>query len=189
MRPVVRLFTIAVLSTCAWWCMRPVPAVHAQIMECNAYDRQDEDPCDTCCSVGTYQQNVTDGFVNGPGMQTIVENSEDCGTSVSCPGPNPNGYCGTTFFNQAVDDPADCCLPEGSPCNQGICCDDLVCLSNNSCGQCLQDGSSCYYDTDCCSEFCNSDSNTCGPACGLSGDYCSVDSDCCSYACFGGYCQ
>ncbi len=190
MKPATRLLTVAVLVACAWWRMRPVPAVHAQIMQCDSYDRRTDYPCNSCCSAGnTSFNNITDGFVEGAGMETIVQTYQDCGKSVSCPGPYPDQYCGPTYFNRAVDDPAECCLPSGDPCNQGTCCAGLICLSGNVCGPCIQDGNSCYYDTDCCSGWCNPDSNTCGEPCGLTGEYCSDDSDCCSYACFGNYCQ
>lgn len=189
MKSVSKLLAVAIFAACTWWCVRSVPAVHAQIMSCNEYDTQDENPCDPCCLGGATEPNVTNGFVNGDGIESLSTQSLDCGLSGSCQGPNPNGYCGQTEYLQANND-ADCCLPSGYPCNQGYCCGGLVCLSNNTCGLCNQDGDSCASEADCCSGFCNAETGTCGTGgCGLTDDYCSVDSDCCSYSCVGGYCE
>ncbi len=188
MRPLRRLFGVTVLSALAWCLTRPVPTVHAwQLGACADYDRTTENPCASCCLGGTIVSNVTDDFVNGPGTEILVSQYMDCGTSGSCIGGN--AYCQNFSYEQAIDDPADCCLPSGTPCNQGTCCSGLICLSDNTCGQCIQDGTSCSSNTDCCSGFCNPDTNTCGELCGLTDAYCSVDSDCCSYFCNGGYCE
>lgn len=187
MRPVTRLFAVTVLAACAWWCMRSVLTVHAQ-GQCGSFDTSYENPCPTCCLGGTDQRNVTDGFSNGAGMESVTTEYLPCGKSGDCPGPDPNRYCADPPYLVANPDPS-CCLPSGSPCNQGTCCDDLICLSNNSCGQCTQNGSYCSNSTDCCSAFCNTDSNTCGFQCGLTDSICSIDSDCCSGSCIDGYCE
>ncbi len=185
MKPVTRLFAVAVLAASTWWCMKPVPVVQAQ-GQCANFDRQYENPCDSCCLGGTDESDVTDGFTNGPGMETLQSNSLDCGTSGDCIGGN--AFCRNFGYLQALDDP-NCCLTSGTPCNQGTCCSGLICLLSNTCGVCIQDGSYCSSSADCCSEFCNTDSNTCGYVCGLSDSICSIDSDCCSYACIDGYCE
>jgi hypothetical protein len=52
--------------------MRPVPAVHAQIMQCDSYGRRTGYPCGSCCSAdNTSFNNITDGFAEGSRMETI----------------------------------------------------------------------------------------------------------------------
>lgn len=103
MKPATRLLTVAVLVACAWWRMRPVPAVHAQIMQCDSYDRRTDYPCNSCCSAGnTSFNNITAGFVEGAGMETIVQTYQDCGKSVSCPGPTPTSTAAPRILTERL---------------------------------------------------------------------------------------
>jgi hypothetical protein len=187
MKALKNLLTVVVLSAVIWWLMPAALTVHAQILQCDNYITENTDPCNSCCAGGSTQDGVTDGYPTGAGLQTLSTPSIDCGSSGSCPGPNPDSYCGTGTFIQASND-SSCCIPSGTPCNSGTCCGDLVCLSNNTCGACIQNGYSAPSDSDCCSGFRNGIdcSDYCYPP-----DYstCFEDSDCCSGSCIAGYCE
>src|SRR5579884_189228 len=163
MKHLKNLSRIAVFATSIIWLMTRASVVYAQLQECYTYNAEEGNPCDTCCNGGSDEQGVSDGTITGPGIQILSSMFENCGSSASCPGPNPNGYCGTQSWLQAVDDPVDCCLPSGSPCNQGTCCNGLMCLSNNTCGTCRASGQSCGTNSDCCNGNCIS--GTCATAC------------------------
>src|SRR5579875_2394255 len=175
MKHLKNLSRIAVFATSIIWLMTRASVVYAQLQECYTYNAEEGNPCDTCCNGGSDEQGVSDGTITGPGIQILSSMFEYCGSSASCPGPNPNGYCGTQSWLQAVDDPVDCCLPSGSPCNQGTCCSGLICLSNNTCGACIGGGGACGANSDCCSSVCcngTCTNNTCScPDTALCDDY------------------
>ena len=183
MKPLNRLFRVVVFSGCAVWLMTQTQPVRAQLQSCNKFDSQDGNPCDTCCNGGSQEMGISDGIITGAGYQMLVPQPENCGTSAGCPGPNPNGYCGTQSWQKAVDDPADCCLPTGTPCNQGTCCGGLICLSNNKCGTCIANGQSSQSPADCCSGLRDPNSGQC-VMCLNNGIGCSTNSQCCSANCY-----
>ena len=185
MKHLKNLSRIAVFATSIIWLMTRASVVYAQLQECYTYNAEEGNPCDTCCNGGSDEQGVSDGTITGPGIQILSSMFENCGSSASCPGPNPNGYCGTQSWLQAVDDPVDCCLPSGSPCNQGTCCNGLMCLSNNTCGTCIGGGGACGANSDCCSSVCcngTCTNNICScPDTALCDDYTTFATDYCMY--------
>lgn len=99
----------------------------------------------------------------------------DCGGFTDC-----GGVCANLS-----DDPENC-----GGC--GVSCGGDECV-NGACTTvvCVDDGSSCSVDADCCSLFCATD-GACGCiANGDSSTFCSADSDCCSGNCDlqSGFCQ
>jgi hypothetical protein len=190
MRRLTGLFRILIFSAAVWilWYTH-IAIVHAQfggdscIKEFDT-DGPDGSPCPDCCPNQPIVANIIITPADtSPGYQSPVLQSSDCG-SPDCTGIG----CGNIQYYVAVQD-GSCCVVEGDPCNQGSCCNGLQCLSNNTCGTCISDDESCYYDADCCSGFCEPDTHTCGPPCTPFGEECSVDEDCCSGACYGGYCD
>ncbi len=174
MKWLINLSRVAILTACAIWLMTRTPAVHAQLMNCYTFNTQNnEEVCPGCCSSLVTGDNVTDGIPLGPGIQVMDYPPANCGTCTStCPGGTSCSVCGAQSYQAAVDSP-DCCLPSGYPCNQGTCCGTLICLSNNTCGNCLGQGQACGADSDCCSQNCpDGTCSKCPPGCTLVDNQC-----------------
>ena len=188
MKSLISLSRVMVFAACALWFLAQMPSLRAQLQSCPKYNTENNVPlCNDCCtSSGGQSINWTDGTTNGNGIQTLSTMYPNCGSPTnSCSGGTQSTACSSTSntWYQAVDDPAECCIPAGTACNQGTCCADLVYLSNNTCGNCRSDGASCGSDSDCCDGTC-SDGVCASQDCSLGGDPCEDDSDCCS-----GYCD
>ncbi len=183
MKPLIKLSRITVLTACALWLIKPTLIVHAQLQPCPKFNIDDSAVvCPDCCTNSPAAQGWTDGTSDGAGIQTLTTGYVECGSpTTSCNDGTQFTGCGTQSYTQAVDDPQDCCLPSGTPCNQGTCCSGLVCLSNNSCGTCVPNGSYCGSSGDCCGGYCDPYRNTCG--CLGDGNACYNDSECCSGIC------
>lgn len=149
MRRVSNSLRILVLTGCALWLMR-TPIIHAQGGCIKQFYAENGTPCFDCCPKQPQDINISDGTeIDGSqGIKSLFPRTADCGSG-SCNG----GACGTTAYYVEANDPS-CCLPSGFPCNQGTCCNGLICLSNNTCGSCIANGQSCQSSSDCCTGNC-----------------------------------
>lgn len=195
MRLLINLLRLTVLTVGVMWLLTmQTPSVHAQLQNCSKFNTESGNPCVSCCNGGSEQMDLTDGTSEGAGIQELSSVQVNCGTSTSCPGPNPSSYCGSRSYQTAVNS-ASCCLPSGFACNQGTCCSPYMCLSNKTCGYCRSSGQSCGANSDCCNGNCVS--GMCATACpqsvppscpcsphGLPIDNCSYSGN---HGCPGGY--
>src|SRR5579875_884127 len=171
------IFRILVLTAGALWLTR-IQTIHAQgIGPCygstciKQFDTEFGSACYDCCSSQPLANDIIDGVIDASqGLYSPQNNTMDCGNTNACVGVS----CGTQTYCTAVLD-ATCCLPAGTPCNQGTCCSGLICLSNNTCGACIGGGGACGANSDCCSSVCcngTCTNNTCScPDTALCDDY------------------
>jgi hypothetical protein len=152
MRALSNPFRIIVFTACATWLMMRTPVVYAQLQNCSKFNTEDDvQVCNNCCGSSPYANGWTDGTTSGAGTQQLSTQYASCGSPTTrCPGGTDFTGCGQQPWLQAVDS-GDCCLPSGTPCNQGTCCNGLICLSSNSCGTCISQGGWCGSASDCCS--------------------------------------
>src|SRR5579883_3077026 len=126
------IFRILVLTAGALWLTR-IQTIHAQgIGPCygstciKQFDTEFGSACYDCCSSQPLANDIIDGVIDASqGLYSPQNNTMDCGNTNACVGVS----CGTQTYCTAVLD-ATCCLPAGTPCNQGTCCSGLICLSN-----------------------------------------------------------
>lgn len=172
MRGLNSVLRVVIFTACALWFMR-TSAVHAQFggdICVKQFATENGTPSFDCCP-------------KQPQAQAIIIDCEDCTQGLytadqeyaNCGGGTCNGGdCSTStpYFVAAMD--ANCCLPSGTPCNQGTCCQGLICLSNNTCGRCVGTGQTCGNDYDCCSQNCTGGKcSKCPPGCIQNGNECS----------------
>jgi hypothetical protein len=154
MKWLINLSRVAILTACAIWLMTRTPEVRAQIMNCYTYNTENTEVCQGCCSAVVEGTNVI-VTPDGPGIQVPITVPINCGSCTStCAGGAGCSVCGAQSYTQAVVD-SDCCLPSGFPCNQGTCCNGLICLSRVTCGTCRTTGQTCGVNSDCCSGNCS----------------------------------
>lgn len=179
MRPLIYLSRITVLTACAMWLLTRTPIVHAQLQNCSKFNTENGAiVCPSCCSSSPSVMSWTDGTSEGAGTQVLTTMYASCGSATgSCPSGTQYTGCGSEPWLQAVDDPAECCLLSGTPCNQGTCCTDLICLSSNICGACRTTGQTCGATSDCCSGECNG--GTCASSGGGAGGGKGCTGPCC----------
>lgn len=159
MRLLINLSRIAFLSACAMWLIMQTRNVHAALQNCPKYYTENGvGICNNCCTAHPTVNNWTDGTTTGAGIQTLEPTAVNCGSpTTSCsPGGTQSTVCANNSYDQAVDDPADCCFPSGMTCSTSSqCCNGLICRSSKTCGTCIGDGGTCSANSDCCSGDCS----------------------------------
>ena len=146
-------------------------------------------------------------------LNESCENDKNCCTNLYC-GSGPNGYkcinCKTE--NQPCSKQSDCCNTLhcnnlssgydgtcekcesviGNSCGTDIrCCDSLVCDSNNTCSNCVANGSPCHPNSQCCDSLtCKKHDlgSTCSD-CKDNGKECTTSLDCCIGSCVDSKCS
>lgn len=87
MKPLINLLRVTVLAACAVWLMTRMPSVHAQLMNCEEYNTEnDVDICPDCCTGHPILNSWTDGTSVGAGIQVLDTQYANCGSPQnSCP--------------------------------------------------------------------------------------------------------
>jgi len=175
-----------------------------------------------CC--GDYQ--CLNGYCTPP-TQTCVKTGSTCGYGqqyATTAAPTNANYYGTCCDGDVCIDgkctPQSGCNEQGETCAVGqiSCCEGLMCSDNRCVTQCVDTGSKCSYDNDCCEGYCSdgvcttacieAEGASCWPGvrdccsglmctngkclvpCEKTGGKCGKDSDCCDgYECLDGYCR
>jgi hypothetical protein len=127
---------------------------------------------DDCCS--GYCDNC-----NSKGACTCqcYSNGSACTSSQQC----CSGLC--------IGGACESCAGQNQSCASAPCCSPLLCDSGTeTCLACVNNGSTCTANSQCCSGNCSG--GTCVPACLANGSSCSSASQCCGGACAPqGYCM